>query len=416
MPLKFRLGVMNFLQFFIFGSWLMTFSAYASKFLNFSGAQIGSIYGTIGIASIFMPTLIGCAADRWFNAEKVFAICHFVGAIMLVLASFTRDPAVLFWVFLINTMCYMPTIPLAGALCFRIISDNKQDVVKLYPFLRVWGTIGFIMALWVISFAGLELSPVQLQVAGIGALVLAIYALFLPKCPPLIGLEHKSGLLAKLGLESLVLFKTPRMAIFFIFSILIGVLLQINNTYVSVFLHDFDTLAIYKNSFGVTHSAVLMSLAQFSEVIFILAIPFFLSRFGIKKIMLISILAWVIRFALLAFGNPGSGIGLILLSMIIYGCAFDFFNISCAIFVDNETQPQMRASAQGLFFIMTLGIGGFAGAYGGGLVLDAMTQSVNGTLFRNWNSIWLMFSSYALVLALFFSVLFKSKVSSLKNK
>ena len=248
MSMKLRLGFMNFMQFFVFGSWLITFSSYAAKVLNFSGTQIGAIYGTIGIASIFMPTIIGCAADRWFNAEKVYATCHFVSALMLILASFTRDPAILFWVFLIYAMCYMPTIPLAGALCFRIITDNQQDTVKLYPVLRVWGTVGFIVALWVISFLGFELSPVQLQIAGGGALLLAIYALFLPKCPPISSIQIKTTWLTKLGLESLVLFKTPRMAIFFLFSILIGVLLQINLTYVGVFLHDFSSIDIYKNN------------------------------------------------------------------------------------------------------------------------------------------------------------------------
>ncbi len=412
MSMKLRLSFMNFMQFFIFGSWLVTFSAYAAKVLNFSGVQIGAIYGTIGIASIFMPTIVGCVADRWFSAEKVYATCHFMGAIMLVVASLIHNPTVLFWVFLIYAMCYMPTIPLAGALCFRIISDNQQDTVKLYPILRVWGTVGFIVALWVISFLGLELSSGQLQIAGGGALLLAIYALFLPSCPPLADSSSKTTWLVKLGLESLVLFKTPRMAFFFLFSILIGVLLQINLTYVGVFLHDFSAISIYQNSFGVTHSAVLMSLAQFSEVIFILAIPFFLGKFGIKKIMLVSISAWVIRFGLLAYGNPGGGILLLLISMLVYGCAFDFFNISCAIFVDNETPQQLRASAQGLFFIMTLGIGGFAGSFGGGLVLDAMSQvDPSGMVLRNWHAIWLIFAGYALVLAVIFGVLFRPQAT-----
>jgi NHS family xanthosine MFS transporter len=206
------------------------------------------------------------------------------------------------------------------------------------------------------------------------------------------------------------------MAIFFVLSILVGVALQINNTFVSGFLHDFDLIPRFRDAFGVTHSAIIMSLAQMSETLFILAIPFFLTRFGIKKVMLISIFAWVLRFGLLAYGDPSERIWLILLSMAIYGCAFDFFNISCAIFVDNETPAEMRAGAQGLFFIMTLGIGAFCGSYGGGIIVDALSSLHAGVMVRHWSQIWMVFAAYMLVVGIIVILFFKPKTKNVNSQ
>lgn len=408
MNVKNRLTIMNFFQFFTWGLWLITFSAYAFKTLHFTGTQIGAVYGTMGIASVFMPGIIGIIADRWVNAEKLYALCHFIGAVMLFSASRITSPEPMFWIMLLNALVYMPTIPLASAICYRILSDNNYNIVNSYPPIRVWGTVAFIVALWTISLLGLELSPVQLYVASASALFLSIYSLTLPACAP-IALVKASSWISYLGLDAFVLFKKLKMAIFFIFSILIGVALQVNNTFCSTFLHDFDINPLYKDSFGVTHSAILMSVSQMSETLFILAIPFVLRKFGIKVVMLMSVFAWVIRFGLLAYGDPGYGLWMLILSMIIFGCAFDFFNISCSLFVEIEAPANIRASAQGLFFIMTLGVGGFLGAFGGGVTIDFFTHLVNNEAVRDWHTIWLVFAAYSFVIGVLFLLIFKHK-------
>ena len=327
MNLRLRLTITSFFQFFIFGSWVITFSAYAFKTLHFSGTQIGTIYSTIGIGSIFMPIVIGVIADKWMNAERVFAICHLLGAITLFVAMHITDPDQMFWIMLLHALVYTPTIPLAGAICYRVLADNGYDVVKVYPQIRVWGTVGFVLALWLVSTLGFELSPQQLNIAGFAALTLGLYAFSLPACT-VINNGKAKFLWHTLGLEALTLFKRTQLRIFFLFSILIGAILQIDNIFIASFLHDFDVNPLYKSSFGVVHSAMIVSISKISEVLFILTVPFFLRRFGIKKIILISLAAWFLRYALLAYSNPAGGLWMIIISMIVCGCAFDFFNIA----------------------------------------------------------------------------------------
>ena len=407
MSIKQRLTLMNFLQFFTYGLWVITFGAYAMKTLHFTGTQVGAIYGTMGIASIFMPGVIGIIADRWISAERLYSLCHFIGALALIAASLSVNPDMMFWAMMLNSLVYMPSIPLAISISYRVINDNGYNVVSVYPPIRVWGTIGFILALWTISMSGLELSVSQLYFASGSALLLSIYSLTLPKCPPL-ATTKKGSWVSQLGLDAFVLFKQSRMAIFFIFAILVGVALQINNTFCSIFLHDFDANPLFRDSFGVTHSAMLLSISQISETAFILVIPFFLRKFGIKVVILMSIIAWVLRFGLLAFGNPGSGVWMLMLSMVVYGSAFDFFNIACSLFVEKEAPGKIRASAQGLFFIMAGGIGGFAGSFGGGVIIDFFTKAGN-VAVRDWTVIWLVFAVYALVVGVLFALLFKQK-------
>ncbi|MEO5641818.1 MAG: nucleoside permease [Bacteroidia bacterium] len=402
MGIKFRLTIMNFLQFFVWGSWLISIGSYLGGTLHFTGSQIGAVFSTLGIASLFMPTLLGIVADKWMNAERVLGFCHIIGAGMLFWASTVTDPNVFFWVMLLNSMFYMPTIALNNTVSYIVLEQKGFEVVKDFPPIRVWGTIGFVLAMWVIDLCGWKASNMQLVFAGVAGLLLGIYSFSIPKCPP--ARTAKSGsLLATLGLDAFVLFKQRKMFVFFLFAMFLGAALQITNAFGGSFLDSFSTT--HPGSFGVKHPILLLSISQISETLFILTIPFFLRKFGIKKVMLIAIFAWVLRFGLFAIGDPGSGLSLLILSMIVYGMAFDFFNISGSLFVEKEAPITMRASAQGLFMFMTNGVGAMCGGYGAGLVVDHFT--VNNV--TDWQSTWFAFAGYALVLGLIFPFVFRYK-------
>ncbi|MFJ5566175.1 nucleoside permease [Lysinibacillus xylanilyticus] len=408
MNIKLRLKIMIFLQFFIWGSWLVTFGSYMINTLNFTGAQVGIVYSSNGLAAIIMPSLIGIIADRWVKANVLYGILHFLGAIILFSAAEISDPSMMFWIMLFNSIVYMPTLALSNTISYFYLEDNGFDVVKDFPPIRVYGTIGFILAMWIISLAKIELSNIQLFIASGSSLLLALYTITLPACPTSKAIKDKS-LVSLLGLDAFVMFKDKKMALFLIFSMLLGVALQITNTFGDPFLHDFALNPDYKNSFAVKYPAILLSVSQISEVFFILTIPFFLRKYGIKKVILISMVGWTLRFVFFGYGSPiGGGFLLLLLSMIVYGCAFDFFNISGAIFVEKEVDHRIRASAQGLFSTMVNGIGAYAGAIISGKVVDYFT--VDGV--RNWQYIWLVFGAYTLVLAFIFAITFKYKHDS----
>jgi len=299
-------------------------------------------------------------------------------------------------------LVYMPTIGLANAVSYSILEDNNFDIVKVFPPIRVWGTIGFIVALWVVDFLGWAQNSNQFLFTAGFSFVMGIYSFSMPNVP--CATNKNQTLVQRLGLDAFVLFKDKKMAIFFIFSMLLGIVLQISNAWASEFMRSFETM--FPDSFAVKHASTLISLSQISETAFILTIPFFLKRFGIKAVMLMSMLAWFFRFALFGIGNPeGVGLGFLVLSMIVYGMAFDFFNISGSLFVEMETDNKFRSSAQGLFMLLTNGLGAFVGGYTSGLVVDYFTQNGN----RDWVSIWFVFAAYALVLAIVFAMVFKYK-------
>ena len=402
MSIKFRLILMNFLQFFIWGSWLISIGNYLGGTLHFTGAQIGAVFSTLGIASLFMPALMGIIADKLLNAERVLGICHIIGAGILVWASTITDPNMFFWVMLLNSMFYMPTIALNNTVSYIVLEQKGFNIVKDFPPIRVWGTIGFIAAMWIIDMFGWKSTNVQLIFGAASALVLGLYAFTMPPCSPVKSTKEKS-FLTSLGLDAFVLFKQRKMFIFFIFAMFLGAALQITNAFGGSFLDSFSST--HPGSFGVKHPILLLSISQISETLFILTIPFFLHKFGIKKVMMISIVAWVLRFGLFAIGDPGTGLYLLVLSMIIYGMAFDFFNISGSLFVENEAPANMRASAQGLFMFMTNGLGAMFGGYTAGLVVDHFTKNA----ITDWQSTWFAFAGYALVLAIFFPLVFKYK-------
>jgi MFS transporter, NHS family, xanthosine permease len=403
MGIKFRLVLMNFLQFFIWGAWLISLGGYMINNLGFTGGQVGSIYATMGIASLFMPGIMGIIADKWINAERLFGISHLLGFILMFFAAQAQDYATFYPIMLLISIFYMPTIALNNTISYAILERSKYDVVKTFPPIRVWGTVGFIAAMWIVDLMGWTLTYNQLFVSGGASLLLAVYAFSLPKCPP-VKSDEKKSLLQALGLDALVLFKQKKMFVFFMFAMLLGAALQITNTFGTPFLQDFESK--FAGFFAVDHPMMLMSISQISETLFILAIPFFLKRFGIKKVMLMSMVAWVLRFGLFGFGDPGSGLWMLILSMLIYGLAFDFFNISGSLFVETEAKPKIRASAQGLFMIMTNGFGAILGGFGSGFIVDYFTNIAG---LKDWQTIWLTFAAYALVVGVLFAILFKHK-------
>ena len=405
MGIKFRLIVMNFLQYAIWGSWLISLGAYLGGGLDFSGLQIGSFFATMGIASLFMPAVMGIIADRWIPAQKLLGICHLVSGAFLIAAASQTAYAPLYSCMLLSVMFYMPTIALSNSVAYNALDLAKLDSVKHFPPIRVWGTVGFICAMWVVDLGKMGLSATQLYFSATLGLILGLYSFTLPNCP-----INRSGggksIVDLLGLRAFALFKQRKMAIFFIFSMLLGAELQITNMFGNTFLHSFDNNPLFSGSFIVEHASVMMSISQISETLFILTIPFFLSRYGIKNVMLISIAAWMLRFGLFAYGDPSAfGTVLLVLSMIVYGCAFDFFNISGSVFVEKEVKPEIRASAQGMFLMMTNGFGCILGGVVSGKVVEMYTT--NG--ITNWQPVWLIFAGYSLVLFFAFIALFKYK-------
>jgi NHS family xanthosine MFS transporter len=407
MGIKNRLILMNFLQFFIWGAWLITVANYWFGNKGWSPVEFGAVFSTLGISSLFMPTLTGIIADRWMNAERLYGILHLLGGAAMAYLPQVEDPTVFITVIFLAMICYMPTIALTNSISYTILKDNNYDVIKVFPPIRVWGTIGFIAAMWVTNLAGFKASPNQFYVSALVSVILAIYSFTMPQCKPQNSGSKSASLTETLGLNAFKLFKNYKMALFFIFSMFLGAALQLTNMFGDRFLTHFEELPQYADSFVVKYSTIIMSISQISETLFILAIPFFLKKFGIKKVMLISMLAWVLRFGLFAYGDPAGGLWMIILSCIIYGMAFDFFNISGSLFVETQCDSKMRSSAQGLFMMMTNGFGAIMGSWLSGIIIAAFFTNADGGFM--WKDIWVSFALYSLVVAIFFAILFKHK-------
>jgi len=407
MNIKFRLILMNFMQFFIWGAWLLTIGAYWFQNKHWSGAQFGIIFSTMGISAIFMPAITGIISDKFINAEKLYGIMHILGAVVLACLPMVTDPTTFFWVMLINMVFYMPTLSLSITVAYSALKKNDIDVVREYPPIRIWGTIGFIAALWAVSLTHNETSANQFYIASAIALTLGLYSFTLPKCPPLLSKVDNATIAGSFGLNAFALFKSSRFAIFFAFSLLLGAALQLTNAYGDTYIHDFAKIPAYQDTIAVKYPAIIMSISQISETLFILAIPFFLRQFGIKYVMLFSMLAWVLRFGLFAFGNPADGLWMIVLSCIVYGMAFDFFNISGSLFVETQAAPEIRGSAQGLFMMMVNGFGALFGSFASGLIIDKFFTLSTGV--KDWHGIWLCFAAYALVISAIFPFVFRYK-------
>jgi len=402
MSIKLRLTVLNFLELFVFGAWLISLGGYLWGELHFEGAQIGGIFSTLGLASLVMPGIIGIIADKYINAQKLLGILHIIGAGFLIFLAQTNDYDTFFWLMLGYLMMYMPTLGLANTVSYSVLSENNYDVIKVFPSIRVWGTVGFIIAEVVVGTLGWAHSNVQFYFAAVFSLILGVYSFTVPNVP--LATSKNKTLVERLGLDAFVLFKEYKMAIFFIFATLLGVVLQISNAWASVFMGSFTEK--FPDSFVVTNSNTFIALSQVSEVLFILTIPFFLKKFGIKIVMILSMIAWFLRFGLFGIGSPeGIGVSYLVLSMIVYGAAFDFFNISGSLFIETETDTKYRGSAQGLFILLTNGIG----AYFGGILSGSVVQHFTHDGVSDWYTIWMVFAGYALLLGVLFAIIFKYK-------
>ena len=403
MSVKFRLIVMNFLQYGVWGAWLISLGAYLGGGLHYSGVEIGSFFATMGIASLFMPALMGIIAERWVPAQKLLGVCHLIAAALMMVAARQQEYVWLYASMLASVMFYMPTISLSNSVAYYSLEKAGLDTVRHFPPIRVWGTVGFICAMILVDLLGLARTAGQLYFSGAIGIVLGLYAFTLPHCP-VNRTPEKKGWVDAMGLRAFTLFRERRMAIFFLFSMLLGVSVQITNAFANDYLTNFfGADPAYQGTFGVEHANILISLSQASETLCILLIPFFLKRFGIKTVMLISMMAWVLRFGLLGTGNPGGGVWMLILSMIVYGVAFDFFNISGSLYVNQQTSSTIRSSAQGVFMIMTNGFGAFIGSYAAGKVVDV----------AGWPDAWFVFAGYSLVVGLLFAVVFRpQKVQS----
>ncbi len=412
MNIRLRLTVMSFFQFFVWGAWLITISTYYFSgpmgVGKDAGQKFGDIFSTLAISSIFMPAITGIIADKWLNAEKLYGVLHILYGLFLFYVPQVNDADTLYYVILGAMVCYMPTISLSNSISYTILKRENFDVIKVFPPIRVWGTIGFIVAMWATNLSGSKANSNQFYIAAIAAIALGLFSFTLPKCPPQRTIAKGASVFEQLGLNAFKLFAKYKMALFFIFSMFLGAALQLTNMYGDTFLDDFKKIPEYgPESFVVKYSTIILSISQISETLFILSIPFFLKRFGIKMVMLFSMLAWVLRFGLFSYGNPEEGLWMIILSCIVYGMAFDFFNISGSLFVETTTNPSIRSSAQGLFMMMTNGIGAFLGSRISGRIIDSYYTLPNGD--RSWPGIWLAFAAYALVVAILFTILFKHK-------
>ena len=417
--LKIRLIIMNFLQFGVWGAYLTCLGTYL---VNAGlGSNIGIFFAMQGIVSLFMPAVMGIVADRWIPAQKVLSLCHGIAAVAMGaagaygLTAEVVEFGPLFALYSVSVAFFMPTIALTNSVAYTALGKAGLDTVKHFPPIRVFGTIGFIVAMVLSSLFGFEKNAWQLVFsAGIG-IVLCAYSLTLPNCP-VAKTSGKVSLVQSLGLDAFKLFKEKKMAIFFIFSMLLGFSLQITNGFANPFISSFGDMPEYAGTFGVKYTNILISISQASEALCILLIPFCLRKLGIKKVMLIAMMAWVFRFDFFGLGNPGGGVWLFILSMIVYGVAFDFFNVSGSLYVDQETKPEIRSSAQGLFMMMTNGFGASIGTLTAQAVNNACVAGKTGVaLQEGWSQFWYIFAAYALVVTVLFAILFRYKHQPAKN-
>lgn len=416
MNIKVRLIIMNFLQFAVWGAYLTSMGTYLTKIGL--GSHIGIFYSMQGIVSLFMPAILGIIADRWIPAQRLLGLSHLLAALFMIGAGYYGMTAgdavsfpVLFAFYSMSVAFYMPTLALSNSVAYTALDKAGLDTIKAFPPIRTCGTIGFICSMWLVDLLKFQDNYMQFFTCAAWGIILAVYANTLPQCPVSRGGNgQRKSLVEALGLKAFLLFRQRKMAIFFIFSMLLGVSLQITNGFANPFITSFGSIPEYADTFGVQHANLLISLSQISETCCILLIPFFLGRFGIKKVMLIAMIAWVLRFGLFGLGNPGTGVWMFILSMIVYGVAFDFFNVSGSLYVDKETDITVRSSAQGLFIIMTNGLGATIGTLGAQWVVNQFVDfGSSEPQVAGWSHAWFIFAAYALVVAVMFSIVFRYK-------
>ena len=412
--IRLRLTIMNIIQWAVWGAYLTSMGQYLDSVGL--GSRIAVFYAMQGIVSLFMPALIGIVADKWIPAQKLLGYCHGIAGTAMTAAAIycmnagTPDFGILFSLYSVNVAFYMPTIALSNSVAFRILTDNGYDTVKDFPSIRVFGTIGFIASMWFVNFmtgtGGVSFQKTydQFFVSGILGLIMSVYCLTLPECPCRNRYGEKQTLAQRLGLDAFRLFKSRDMAVFFIFSMLLGMSLQITNSYATPFIGHFAGTTEFADTWGARNPVALYSISQISETLCILLIPFAMRLFGIKKVMLVSMLSWALRFGLFGAGNTGGGLWMLILSMVIYGVAFDFFNISGALYTNMRTSGKTQSSAQGLFMVMTNGIGATVGTLGAGAIIN---RYVYNAATPDWSTPWYIFAGYSIIVAIAFMIFFR---------
>ena len=430
MNIKARLALMNFLEFAVWGAYLTSMGNYLGK--AGMGAEIAWFYAIQGIVSIFMPTIMGIISDKYVQPQRMLGICHLlagigmVGLFYLGMTDATPDKATFIAVYTFSVAFYMPTLALSNTTAFTILKGKGLDTVKDFPPIRVLGTVGFIVTMWFVNCAAwsngdfsfgfaanefkFQYTHLQFLVSGVLSFVLFAYCMTLPACP-IVKSDEKKSVADMLGLSAFKLFKDKKMALFFIFSGLLGMSLQVTNSYATPFITSFKGDPLLADTFAANNATLLVSISQVSEALCILMIPFFLRKYGIKVVMLIAMFAWVLRFGFFGMGNPAMpGVLLFVLSCIVYGVAFDFFNVSGGLFVDDKCEQSVRASAQGLFMLMTNGLGATIGTLLAGEVINHFCSwSEDGYLLGNWQACWYIFAAYALVVGVLFALMFRHK-------
>lgn len=433
MSVKFRLTIMSFLEFAVWGAYLTSMGNYLGSVGL--GPKIGLFYAMQGIVSIFMPAIMGIVADRWIPVQRLLGLNHLFAAIFMFATGYygytagdNVDFTIIFTLYSFSVAFFMPTIALSNSTAYTILKQNNLDTIKAFPPIRTFGTVGFIFAMLFVNFSGFkdgaftfnfssdsgfisfQSNYFQFFVSGILGVVLFLYSLVLPNCP-ISKSSEKQTISDAFGLKAFALFKDKKMAVFFIFSMLLGVSLQITNGYANPFITTFKDVPQYANSWGASNANALISLSQVSETLCILLIPFFLKRFGIKIVMLMAMIGWVLRFGLFGLGDPGSGVWMFVLSMIVYGIAFDFFNVSGSLYVDKETNEKIRSSAQGVFMMMTNGFGATVGMLIAQYIVNhyVFSQTDLSAQLDGWRHSWFIFSGYALVVTILFAIIFKYK-------
>ena len=435
MNLKIRLALMNFLEFAVWGAYLTCMGNYLGA--AGLGDKIAWFYAIQGIVSLFMPTLMGIVADRYIQPQRLLGLCHLMAGTFMFgcwwlgkesgVGQELTEKSIFILFYTLSVAFYMPTIALANTTAFTILKNNGYDTVKDFPPIRVLGTVGFIMTMWFVNCAvwlvessswdGITFTltfaenPHKFQYTYMQFFVsvLFLYCFTLPQCK-LTKKDQKVSLAESFGLNAFKLFKTRKMAMFFIFSALLGMCLQVTNGYAGPFITSFKGSAdpVVASSFAANNATLLTSISQISEALCILMIPFFLKRYGIKIVMLMSLFAWVFRFGFFGIGNPTMpGVIFFILSCIVYGVAFDFFNVSGGIFVDQECDASVKASAQGLFMMMTNGVGATVGTLVAGEIVNHYCSWQDGFLQGDWTTCWFIFATFAIVVGVTFALVFK---------
>ena len=430
--LKARLATMNFLEFAVWGAYLISMGMFLGS--HGLGEYVFWFYTVQGLVSIFMPALIGIIADRWIPAQITLSLCHLIAGGFMIATGWvaagqlavgdTLEFGTIFTLYTLSVAFFMPTIGLSNSVAFNGLETNGLSTVNDFPPIRTLGTVGFICAELFVNFVfidgtAIQHSYTQFYTSGILSLVLAAYCLTLPSCPVNKGASR--SIVDALGLKAFTLFKRKDMAIFFIFSMLLGVSLQITNSYGSSFIYNFTNVPGFSGDWWARNATFLISISQCAEALCILAIPFCLKRFGIKGVMLMAMFAWVLRFGFFGIGDTSSsGVTFLILSCIVYGVAFDFFNVSGGLYVDMQTNQAQRSSAQGLFMLMTNGIGASVGTFIAGTCVVNKFVNVPGLdatqQLEGWRTSWFIFAAYALVVAVLFMLIFKEKKGDITTR